>query len=227
MAPLKLWGNPFSQPARAVAWACDHEGLKYEYVMMIPGKDTKKPEYVNAGRLSTVPRIEDDGFVLNESHAILVYLANKHGWSLYPKDLKVRARVDEYLHYHHRSVREITLGLFAPAMRPDLKIPPVLTVVNKMNAKNGLIYLEKILSNSPWIAGDSATLADIVAYTEVGQCLPHHFDLADLSKWPHVVEWTKRCEQLPGYASSHKPLAKLAPKFRAQIAKVNGGRGKL
>jgi len=227
MAPMKIWGTPFSQPVRAVTWACDYEGLKYDFKMVMPGKDTKKPAYKEAGRLATVPRIDDDGFVLNESHAILAYLGNKHGWSLYPKDLQVRARVDEYLHFHHRSIRDITIGLFAPVMRPDLGIPKPVTMVSKMNAKNGLAHLEKFLSNSPWIAGDSPTVADIVAYCEVGQCLPYHFDLADISKYTRVMEWAKRCEQLPGYASAHKPLEKFLPKIRAQIQKGNGTRPKL
>ena len=93
---MKLYTMPISQPARAVMWACLHEGLEYEQVDVMPGKDTRTPEYMEkSGGIGTVPMIDDDGYILSESHAILSYLGEKHSWSLYPADLKIRGKIQQ------------------------------------------------------------------------------------------------------------------------------------
>ena len=44
-----------------------------------------------------LPVLEDDGFVLTESSAILKYLAEKVGSPTYPKELTLRARINEIM----------------------------------------------------------------------------------------------------------------------------------
>lgn len=50
----------------------------------------------------TVPTIDDDGYILWESRAIAIYLVEKffpNGHSIYPKDAKSRALINQYLHF--------------------------------------------------------------------------------------------------------------------------------
>lgn len=49
----------------------------------------------------TVPTMDDDGFIIWDSHAIGAYLVEKYGndESLYPKDLQKRAVVDQRMHF--------------------------------------------------------------------------------------------------------------------------------
>ena len=62
--------------------------------------------------ISTQPAIDDDGFVLWDSTAILCYLADKNGWDgYYPKELQARAQVDKLMAWHQRNTRELTVGL--------------------------------------------------------------------------------------------------------------------
>ena len=172
---LKLYWMPISQPARCVAWALEHAGVEYESVNVMPGKDTRTAEYMEkSGGIGTVPMIEDDGFFLSESHAILTYLAEKHGdWELYPSDIRGRAKVQQYFNWHHRNVRNITTNMFAPAMRPDLGLAPAPLPTSAMKT------VEAWLSKSEWIAGDAPTLADLSAYCDIGQAQPHLCNFID------------------------------------------------
>ena len=63
--------------------------------------DNMKPEYIKMNPQHNIPTIDDDGFYLNESRAICAYLVNQHGKddTLYPKDPKVRALVDQRLYF--------------------------------------------------------------------------------------------------------------------------------
>lgn len=101
---LTLFIDYRSQPSRAVLAFC----LANEIPIEIKETDIRKgqtdtKEFLNISSAGTVPIIVHDGFKLNESHAILVYLANAFNiqdhW--YPKDIKKRALVDLYLHWHH------------------------------------------------------------------------------------------------------------------------------
>lgn len=57
----------------------------------------------------TVPTLVDDNYILWDSHAIIPYLVGKYGnnASLYPKDLKIRATVDQRLHFDNGTLFNI------------------------------------------------------------------------------------------------------------------------
>ena len=71
------------------------------------------PDYMEkSGGIGTVPMIDDNGFFLSESHAILTYLGDKMNWKTYPKDLKIRAKIQ---------ARSPLLILAAPLRRSCLR----------------------------------------------------------------------------------------------------------
>ncbi len=75
--------------------------VPYECKKVFPlDGDNKKPEFLKLNPQHTIPVFQDGDFVLNESRAILAYLATTHGdEKLYPKDPKVRAKVDCRLYF--------------------------------------------------------------------------------------------------------------------------------
>ena len=116
-----------SQAVRAVLWVLFNKELPFELVLTIPGsKDengSRHPDYLSKFPNGTIPALEDpeSGFLLAESHAIMCYLCNKYEWTdLYPNQHEARAKVDDFLHYHHRNIKEASVGYFAPMARPDL-----------------------------------------------------------------------------------------------------------
>ena len=128
----------------------------------------KTPEFLAINPQGVVPAIKEskdgDDFILGESHTILRYLAESRGtddkW--YPKDLRKRARVDEYLDSHHGDLRNAVTGyisrkLFAPGTsEEELKV---------YLDKQAVVFpkLEKRLESQDYLCGAEVSLADLSA----------------------------------------------------------------
>ncbi|MBT4162061.1 MAG: glutathione S-transferase family protein, partial [Gammaproteobacteria bacterium] len=197
MKHLILYGVPFSQPVRAVMWLLLLKHHPFEMVLINPGSSgnngSRHPDYLAKNPGGTIPCIEEPetGFTLAEAHAILTYLARINGWTdVYPEDEQERAKVDWYLHFHHRNIRDASLGLVAPKIRKDLDIPELIQENARRTLTSGLSALESgWLSDNKFLVGDSVTLADLAAYAEIGQLQPQFTNVYDLSPFPKVQRW--------------------------------------
>ena len=92
---MKLYYHPGSTTCRPLMLFAAETNipLDYQVVDLFTGEQYQPPyEAINPNHL--VPVLEDDGFRLTESSAILKYLAEKTGSPAYPRDLKQRARVN-------------------------------------------------------------------------------------------------------------------------------------
>jgi glutathione S-transferase len=215
--PIVLYGVPFSQPVRAVMWLMLYKAMPFEMVLVNPGttgeNGSRHPDYLAKNPGGTIPLIEepDTGFVLGEAHAILCYLCNKHGWTdMYPADPRLRARVDWYLHFHHRNVREASIGLVAPRIRKDLDIPESAQLAAQATLTRALGALETgWLAGSPFLAGSAETIADLAAYVEIGQLQPEFTNLYDFEPFPNVRRWLDAMKGLAAHDDVHVVLAEL------------------
>jgi glutathione S-transferase len=214
--PLILYGVPLSQPVRAVMWLLLYKRLPFEMVLINPGSKgdngSRNPSYLAKNPGGTIPCIEEpDGFTLGEAHAILCYLCNRHGWTdMYPEDLQARARVDWYLHYHHRNVRDASTGLLAPRFRKDLDIPESTQKAAQATLTRALQAIEDgWLAQSRYLAGDEVTIADFAAYVEIGQLQPCFTNVYDLSPYPNVERWLADMRAFPEHDDVHVVLAEL------------------
>lgn len=215
--PVLLHGIPFSQPVRAVMWLLLYKRMPFRMVPVSPGSKneggSRSPAYLEKNPGGTIPMLEepDTGFVLGEAHAILCYLSNRHGWDdVYPTDPRERARVDWYLHYHHRNVREASLGLVAPKVRKDLDIPEAMQQAARGALARALRAIDTgWLARSPYLAGEGLTLADFAAYVEIGQLQPEFTNLFDFEPFPNVRGWLARMKQVDGHDVAHVALSAL------------------
>ena len=112
-----IYGVPFSQPVRAVMWLMLIKKFPFELKLINPGSSSeggsRHPNYLKKFPTGTIPSFEDPetGLLISESHAIMCYLCNTNNWNdLYPSNPEQRAKVDSYLHLHHRNVREASIG---------------------------------------------------------------------------------------------------------------------
>ena len=110
----------------------------------------------------TIPCIEepDSGFTLGEAHAILTYLAQKHAWTDLSESLQARGRIDAYLHYHHRNVRECSM-LVAAKVRKDLNFSADMQDQSRRAIAGAMNVLDQqYLASSDYLFGDQPAQAD-------------------------------------------------------------------
>jgi glutathione S-transferase len=160
---LKIWGRVNSVNVKKVLWAMEELGVKYERVDAgMEHGVVKTPEYQKMNPNSLVPTIDDDGFVLWESHAIVRYLAAKHGaGTLWPADLKQRADSDRWMDWaftFQASLRAVFWGLIrTPAEKRDLKA----IEDGKKRCGELLAIPDQALAHRPYVVGNSLTIGDI------------------------------------------------------------------
>ncbi len=94
---MLLYDNPVSSNALKVRFLLAELGLAYER-HEVPMLRPRAAEYVAVNPLAGIPALDDDGFVVTESNAILRYLALREGRDdLYPTEPRGHARVNELL----------------------------------------------------------------------------------------------------------------------------------
>ena len=215
--PVILYGVPFSQPVRAVMWLMLYKRAPFEMVLINPGSKgdngSRHPNYLAKNPGGTIPTIEDPatGFALGEAHAIMTWLCNVNGWTdVYPAEPNERAKVDWYLNYHHRNVRDASTGLVAPKIRKDLDIPDTTQQAAQRTLTAALGALDiNWLANRKYMTGDSVTLADFAAYVEIGQLRPEFTNVYDFSPFPNVRRWLDDMQAVDSHDDVHVVLAEL------------------
>lgn len=229
---LKVFGHLTSQPTRSLVWALKLKGLPYELIKADPmtGFD---PEFTSKFPTRTIPAIEDGALRLAESHAILQFLASKHGWSdLYPADLTQRALVDQVLHWHHNNSRLLSGVLFRPflftvLLKGKLPDPPKPGDIKRL--ERAMTVLDGWLTASPFLAQQSRfTLADLVTYSEFDQIealAARGFRLFDFAPYPSLTAWLARMRSIPHHDEVRKTLFKTAEMACSRANEIKQGTG--
>ncbi|MGR8950195.1 MAG: glutathione S-transferase family protein [Gammaproteobacteria bacterium] len=212
---LILYGVPLSQPVRAVMWLLFLKRLPFEMVLINPGSQgefgSRNPTFLAKNPAGTIPVIEEpeSGFVLGEAHAIMSYLCRKYAWhDVYPVDAQARARVDWYLHFHHRTIRNASIGLVAPKFRKDLNIPEHVQAAAIKDFTRGLAALENgWLNQGNYLVGDALTIADFAAYVDIGQTQSCFTNVFGFNDFPNVQRWLDRMATIDSHDDVHVVLA--------------------
>jgi glutathione S-transferase len=160
---LRIWGRTNSVNVKKALWAAEELGLKYERIDagMQFGVNTT-PEYRGMNPTGLVPTIDDDGFKLWESHAIVRYLGAKHGaGSLWPAGLQARADADRWMDWaftFQAALRAVFWGLIrTPLEKRDLGA----IEEGRKKCAELLAIPEAGLAGRQYLAGDAFTMGDI------------------------------------------------------------------
>lgn len=210
-----IYKSAVSPPARATLMLVDILGLKVETrEVNLPAREQYHPKYLEKNPLHTVPLLEDDGLVLADSHAIMMYLVSKYGdeqQDLYPKDVRTRAIVDQRLFFDAtilfprlRSVIYSVVKYRAPGLT-DEQIADII---------EGYDVAEKYLREKAYIAGDVLTVADISCVATISSlnCIIN-ID----AKYGKLREWWNRMKSESWYQKENEPGLKIFDGFIKQF----------
>jgi glutathione S-transferase len=207
---MKLYCDPISTTCRPVMLLAAESGvdLKLEHVDLFTGAHMK-PDYATINPSRQVPVLDDDGFTLTESSAILKYLADKIGSPAYPKDLKKRAKVNEMMDWFNTGLyRDYGYGFIYAQVFPNQKregdeAQAAQLKFARDKAKKWLTVLDQNLigPKKKFLCGDEVTIADYF-----GACLLAAGDMVrcDLKPWPNVSRWMANMRALPNWNKVHE-----------------------
>ena len=192
---LKIWGRTSSINVQKVMWAVTELGLAHQRVDAgLHYGGVNEPWYRAMNPNGRVPLIDDDGFVLWESNAIVRYLAAKHGsGTLWPTDLRVRAGADRWMDWATTTMAPIMTPLFWGMIRtaPEKRNPQAIEA-DRLKMEEVMAILDAALAVRPYLAGDTFSMGDI----PVG-CFTYRWYALPMAhgEHPHLARWYARLQE--------------------------------
>jgi glutathione S-transferase len=197
---MRLYYNPFSPNARRALMTAIHLNVNVERVVVDLRKgEQKRPEYLKLNPNGKVPTLDDDGFILWESRAIMQYLAEKTpGQTIYPQEVHARADVNHWMFWDavHLSpalgiiiFERLVKGLLGAGAadakeveRGEKQLAPLMPV------------LDAQLATRAFVCGNTVTIADFTL------AAPLIFaERAQISLPAHVAAWFQRVAAIDAY----------------------------
>lgn len=196
---LTIWGRLNSHNVKKVVWLAEEMGLPY--VRHEVGGAFGMPDaYLKLNPNALIPTIEDDGFVLWESNAILRYLAARYGPSpFWPDDVVARAGADKWMDWQF-TFADAQRGAFHNLVRRSEAERDSDAIAASAAATAKLMpILDRALAEREWLSGDDFGLGDI----PMGVYAHSWFTLAiDRPPLQHVRRWYEALRSRPSYVST-------------------------
>jgi len=202
--PVKLYHFPLSGHSHRAQLMLSllNVPTQIEFVDLAKGEH-KKPEFLAINAFGQVPVIDDNGTVISDSNAILVYLSKTYGsgsWGA--QSARDEAAIQRWLSvaagslaFGPAAARLITV--FGAKLNADEVIARAHTLLKVMDSE---------LAARPFLAGDKPTIADVANYSYTAHAPEGN---VCLQAYPNVRAWLQRIEALPGFVPMPRTAAGL------------------
>jgi len=199
---IRVWGRTTSSNVMKVLWLLDELGLGYERIDA--GRAfgrTNTPEYRAMNPPGLVPTLEEDGFSLFESNAILRYLCNAYApasdW--YPAAPRARAGVDAWLDMQQTVLAPPQGRMFQGLVRtPPEQRDPAAIAAATVDAGRVWAMVEAKLAGQEYLFGATPTIADVAFGANAHRWFVLPIDRPDL---PALRAWYDRLLTRPPYVT--------------------------
>lgn len=193
---LKIYGIPRSRGIRNI-WMAYELGIDFELVEVAPGAEgSRKPEFMAINPNGHVPFIDDDGLVLNESMAINLYLARKHGGAVAPKDIREEGLAMAWTAWALTELEpNAALAMYHTSMLPEAERVPAKAIEGLTAVAAPLKVLDDALAKGGgWVMGGRFTVADLNVYSAAFYL---RFTPAAFAHHGNIREWMTACRARP------------------------------
>ncbi|MCF4124559.1 glutathione S-transferase family protein [Methylobacterium sp. SyP6R] len=191
---MKLYHHPLSGHAHRARLFLALLGVPHKAIEVdLRAGAHKRPDFLALNPFGQVPVLDDDGIVIADSNAILVYVAKKLGRTDWlPENAEAAAAVQRWLSvaagelaYGPAAARLVTV--FGADFRPEEVIGRAHTLLRRLEAH---------LTGRDWLVGGHPTIADVALYSYLARAPEGNVDLSD---YRNVVAYLRRIEALPGF----------------------------
>jgi glutathione S-transferase len=192
---IMLHYHPLSTYSRRVLIALIEKQISYEPAPIdMAARKHKEPAYLALNPYGRVPTLQEDGFVLYESTAILDYLEATHPQpALTPSDPRARALVNMHMKLCDlQMTRPWATIIFPKRFLPRERWNETAMTEAKGEVEKHLDIVERQLADRQFLVGDQFTLADL-CYLPFLEFLP----LAEIKPPPTVAAWSERLLSRP------------------------------
>lgn len=200
---LKIWGRKNSSNVRKALWIAEELHLPYETVDaggafgLVDG-----PEYRAKNPNGRIPMIEDDGFVLWESNAIVRYLAGRYapGSALHPADPQQRAVADKWMDWTTSTFAEPFRQVFWGVLRTPAEQQDWVLINGAIKTVQSLlVVVDEALVEQPYLSGADFGMGDI----PLGSFIYAWFEMPiERPSMPHLESWYERLKARPAYQAA-------------------------
>jgi glutathione S-transferase len=192
---MRLYNVAYSGNSYKVRLLLAHLGLDCEIIEVdILKGESRTAEFLKINPNGRTPVLDDNGFVLAESNAILAYLAR--GSKFLPEDTKQWALVFQWMFFEQYSHEPyIATSRFWRQHKPDSPERNAVLAARRHGGWAALKVMEAHLSENDFFVADYS-IADIAlfAYTHVS-----HEGGFPLDDFPRIRVWIERVKQQPGF----------------------------
>jgi glutathione S-transferase len=201
---ITVFGHPISVCTRKVLVALHEIGVPFEMQIIdfIGKREHKQPAHLARQPFGKMPAIDDQGFALYESRAIIRYLNDRYDGDLVPTEVLDRATMDQWISveysYFSAAATKPILHHLSNAPYEDAELVAADATVDQT-----LDALETRLAAHPYLAGDQFSLAEIV-YLPYLDYLMFTPKKAAISSHPHVATWLTRNLKRPSWQETTK-----------------------
>ncbi|HTT82865.1 MAG TPA: glutathione S-transferase family protein [Rhizomicrobium sp.] len=192
---IRIYGTPRSRATRCM-WLLEEMGVPYELVRVDTAAGAnRQPAFLALNPAGKVPILELESFVMSESHAINLWLAQREGGSFWPADPHERGRILQWTFWTAAELEPVTSQILRlkRAGEPGAEA----RIAELLVSANALIQLVELqLGKGRFLAGDEFGLADIA----VGSVLVYaDFFGIDMAAFPRTGEWLNSLRRRPGH----------------------------